>query len=477
MGKYKNLLLNIGLFALNSAATKFISFFLVPLYTACMSAGEYGITDMANTVISLIYPLVTLDVSEAAVRYIVDDRANRGRYAAISFVVATLSVLIVAAFSPFLDMGAFGGLGEFKGWFVADYATSAFMTLCGGIARGAGEVRLIPICSGVSSVATLACAVIFIATMNMGVVGYFASVSIGPAIAVAVYLTVGGIGTMAMTGVRELMSGGVSLIKQTLSPMVHYALPLIPNSLFWWMGTSINRLFITGMLGISASGMFAAAGKIPSLLNTAYSVFQQAWQLSAFQESKQEGIAAFYSTVFRVVSAGLLILCSVLSLCAPYLASVLLKGETYGAWPMISILLLANLMNVFNSFYGTVYTSTMHTEYVMRTTVFGALSCVVFTPLLIPVIGTYGACVASVVGQGLVFAMRAYDSRKYIKFDAGWGILLPTIAVLAVQSVATALRFSAWQYVSFVCTLLVVAAQTYRLLPLLRALTSKRNSD
>ena len=43
--------------------------------------------------------------------------------------------------------------------------------------------------------------------------------------------------------------------------MIIYALPLIPNNLFWWLSTGINRLFITGMLGIAASGMFAAASK------------------------------------------------------------------------------------------------------------------------------------------------------------------------------------------------------------------------
>ena len=471
MGKYRNLLVNIVLFALNSAATKFISFFLVPLYTAYMSAGEYGVTDMANSVISLVFPLVTLDISEAAVRFIVEDKINKDRYAAVSFIVTLLSVVAVALVTPVFDLGVFGGLGVFKGWFVIDYATSAFMTLCGGITRGIGSIRLIPFCSGVSSVVTLACAVVFIATMDMGIVGYFASVSVGPALAVAIYLSVGGIGSMVVRGGRDFIHGGLSLLKCVATPMFRYSLPLIPNSLFWWMGTSINRLFITGMLGISASGLFAAAGKIPSLLNTAYGVFQQAWQLSAFQESKRDGIAAFYSTVFRAISAGLITLCALLSFFVMPLAELLLKGETFEAWPMISILLLANLMNVFNSFYGTVYTATMHTEYVMRTTVFGALSCVIFTPLLIPSMGVYGACIASVAGQGIVFVMRARDSKRYIDFQVGWKLLLLSIAILIVQSFVTALRLSAWRYVSFVCAAIVILIQIFRLMPLLKSLT------
>lgn len=468
MGKYKDLALNLGLFVLNSVVTKLISFFLVPLYTAYMSAAEYGLTDMANTVISLVLPLATLDMSEAAVRYIVGDKANKERYVAVSIVVTFTSVLLIMILTPLFDLGAFGGLGDYKGWFVSVYAATAFSTLCGEIARAAGEVKLIPICAGLSSVTTLVCAIAFIASMGMGIVGYFASVLTGAILSIVVYLTVGGLGLMAAKGVYELKTGGVSLIKKTVRPMVRYAFPLIPNSLFWWAGTSINRLFITGMLGISASGLFAAAGKVPGLLNTLYGIFLKAWQLSAFQESGNGDIAKFYATIFRLISALLTTLCALLSLLAPWIASILLQGETFDAWPMISILLVANLMNVFSSFYGTVYTSTMHTSYVMKSTVLGAISCIVFTPLLIPIMGTYGACIASVIGQGSVFIMRAYDSRKYIDFDAGWPVLVPTILILVVQSVVTALRVNGWQYISGACLGIVVLLQGMRLFPIVK---------
>lgn len=462
MGKYRTLILNVGLFALNSLATKLISFLLVPLYTAYMTAGDYGLTDMANTVISLILPLITLDMADAAVRYIVEDEQNEGKYAAVAFFVTALSVLIMALLTPLLDLGAFGGLGSYKQWFVLAYTTVAFMTLCGEVARGSGEVRLIPICAAVSSILTLVCAFVFIAWMGFGIVGYFISVSIGPIFAICIYLTVGGLGRMAISGYRKIFNEGIESVRSVFLLMARYALPLIPNSLFWWAGTSINRLFITGMLGISASGMFAAAGKVPGLINTTYGIFQQAWQLSAFQEAKNEGLNIFYSTVFRVLSAGLAILCSCLSFLSPLLALLLLRGETYEAWTMIPILLIANLLNVFNSFYGTIYTSTMHTNYIMKTTVFGAISCVIFTPLLIPIMGTFGACIASAVGQGVVLIMRALDSKKYIEFDAGWSLLVPTFILIAIQAVVAATQVNGWTVISMGCFLAVFVMQGYR---------------
>ena len=93
MGKYRRLILNTVLFAINAVATKLITFFLVPLYTYYMSAGEYGLTDMSLTVINLATPLVTFSIAEAAVRFIVGDSDQQDDYVAISILITHLAVL------------------------------------------------------------------------------------------------------------------------------------------------------------------------------------------------------------------------------------------------------------------------------------------------------------------------------------------------------------------------------------------------
>ena len=80
MSKYKQLAVNSLLFFINAVATKLITFVLVPLYTAFMSAGEYGLTDMSLTVINLATPLFTLSIAEASVRFIVGDRERAAEY-------------------------------------------------------------------------------------------------------------------------------------------------------------------------------------------------------------------------------------------------------------------------------------------------------------------------------------------------------------------------------------------------------------
>ena len=141
MSGYKNLAVNTALFAANAVATRLMTFLLVPLYTYYMSAGEYGITDMSLTVISLVTPLATLAVADAAVRFIIEDDSRKSEYAFIGFVVTLLSILIVAMLTPALDLDVFGGLGKHKVFFLFAYSSSAFLQLCSEVARGMGEIK------------------------------------------------------------------------------------------------------------------------------------------------------------------------------------------------------------------------------------------------------------------------------------------------------------------------------------------------
>ena len=93
MHKYKELLLNTGLFAISSVSAKLIGFVLVPLYTFYLSTGEYGITDMSVTVITLLTPLCTCSIADAVLRYALDDKEYRAKYMSIGdcWIVATFA--------------------------------------------------------------------------------------------------------------------------------------------------------------------------------------------------------------------------------------------------------------------------------------------------------------------------------------------------------------------------------------------------
>ena len=408
MNKYRTLLLNIGLFGINTVATKLITFLLVPLYTYYLSTKEFGITDMSLTVISLVLPIASMSISDAVLRFVIDDSNDQKSVVSYGLIVIGLSCAIVALLLPVLKLS------------------------------------------------------------GIGIQGYFISVSAGPLVGTAIYTIVGK--HYKYYSLRSL-SGNVPLIKN----MLVYALPLVPNTLFWWLGTSINRFFITGMLGIGASGLYAAASKIPNLLNLAYSIFQQAWQLSTFQEYRKSDIGKFFSMILIPLQAVLTVGASFIMLISQLLASFMLQKSFYSAWTLIPVVLLGFYFSCMNTFYGTVYTTLMKTKYLMTTTIVGSLVCVIATAGLIPVLGLYGAGAASILCNAVIYVMRMINSRRLVSIDVNYCILVISIVLLGVQMMITAMAVPYYWVYGVLIFLVLTGMHGMRCVPLLRLVVGKRN--
>ena len=67
--KFKVLLEDAVIFGLGNIASKLILFFLVPLYTYFLTTEEYGIADLVYTMSQLIYPVVSIVIYEAVIRF------------------------------------------------------------------------------------------------------------------------------------------------------------------------------------------------------------------------------------------------------------------------------------------------------------------------------------------------------------------------------------------------------------------------
>ena len=424
MGKYKALGTNIFLFALNTFATKLISFVLIPIYTSYLTQSEYGIADLLAAVIWMLFPLATLSLSDAAMRFIIDDEKNSKQYATLGLLSILFSCVLVFCLLPFLDFSFFGGLGDYKLEFFGAYVFCALASYFSYVARGLNQVKLISICSVLQSLVIGFCSVWTIAYLEIGIIGYFYAYILGGIVGSLVYV-IGGKQYKYISFNKESLT--------YLRPMLLYSIPLVPNAFFWWMDTNINRLFITGLLGISAAGMYAAATKIPTLLNLVYGIFQQAWQLSAFQEFKKQGIEHFFNTVFLLVNVLLLIGSSVLIICSPMFASILLKKDFFNAWTLMPLLVLASYFNIITTFLGTAFTTSMKTHKLFYSMVIGAISCVILSYLLIRAGSLVGAAAAMVISNMIVVMLRLRDVKEILSLNIPYGSWIFSIIIITIQ--------------------------------------------
>ena len=73
----KYLLKNTIFFSIGNFGSKIINFFLVPLYTNILSVAEYGTVDLMTILTTVLVPIITLNLSEAVLRFSLDKDADR----------------------------------------------------------------------------------------------------------------------------------------------------------------------------------------------------------------------------------------------------------------------------------------------------------------------------------------------------------------------------------------------------------------
>ena len=63
----------VFVYAIGTFGTKFLSFLIVPLYTYYISTTDMGIYDILLSTVSLLSPLITLQISDAAYKWLLQE--------------------------------------------------------------------------------------------------------------------------------------------------------------------------------------------------------------------------------------------------------------------------------------------------------------------------------------------------------------------------------------------------------------------
>ena len=65
---------NIIFLTVGQFGTKFLTFFLVPLYTRVLTSSEYGTFDLYSATVSLLVPVLTLNIADSTTIFLLDKK-------------------------------------------------------------------------------------------------------------------------------------------------------------------------------------------------------------------------------------------------------------------------------------------------------------------------------------------------------------------------------------------------------------------
>lgn len=422
MSAYKRLLKNSSIFAIANMGSKLLSIILVPFYTYVLTTEEFGTVDMLMTSISLMLPIITLSIFDATLRFSIKSEYNIKNIFTTSVFITLYGNIVFLVFYPLLNKISF--LGNYIELFYILLLLQSINSLLSQFARGINKVKLFATNGMMITFFTLILNIVFLSIFNLNIKGYLLSYIIS-------YL----IGNLFLIFRLKVWShlNIKSYNKILAKEMLTYSIPLIPNALMWWLMNVSDRYIITFFLGVSANGIYAVANKIPTILNLIYSIFSQAWQLSAIEESGSETKSQFYSNVFSIFSTVMFIAASCIILIIKPLINLFVSSDYSESWKYVPFLLLAVIFTSFSSFLGTNYIAMKETKGIFKTSLFGAIVNVILNIILIPLFGINGASFATMMSFFVVWIIRIYDTKRFVSLEINVKILTFNLLLIFTQ--------------------------------------------
>lgn len=423
MGNYKKLTQNIVFIMAGSFASKLLSFLFVPFYTSILTTSEYGIADLITTTVYLLFPIFTGVISESMMRFALDKDINKSQVFMAGMLITFIGLALLIASIPLIRL--YSILNPYIVYLLLYYVSFCLYSTFSYFVQGMQLIPLFTLSGVINTVVLVSLNFIFLLWLKIGLKGYLLS-----------FIISGFISSISLFYGARLWQYRLPLRKiekKILNEMLGYSLPMVPNSLSWWISNSASKYILTSYASIGVVGVFAAANKLPSIIYVLSGIFVSAWRLSAVDDFGTDRGIAFYSNVYNKYFALCVIASSLVVTFNKVLSFLFYGKDFYGAWQYIPILVLAVMMHGFSEFFGTIYTTAKRTPMLFYSSFIGAIVQIAAGWFLIQRYGGHGAAVSTLMSYAAIWAIRVIHSAKIIKLKDNYTKDIIQLSLLLAQ--------------------------------------------
>lgn len=395
----KKLFANSIYYSLGGVLSKGLHFFLLPVYTAFLSAEDYGVVNMVTSFNAVLHYLVLLCLDSAIMRYYAlyqnEEKKLKRMYGTTITLVLFMCVVTFAGcflFKQILLNTVFRGIEFFP--YVLLGLSTLVLDCFSGLHRRMLQARQEGKKEALIGILTIACSsglgVVFLAVFDMGASGMLLSTMI-VSVGVAIYM----LWDMLCRGMVEWC-----FERKLAGEMLRYSLPLIPHQLSGYLASMIGKVFLNTSGTLSAVGLYSIAVQFTAVTDTFQDSMSQAYrpwlndQLRNSEKLDRERI----TVISQVLMAG----CSVIYLGIAFFAKEMLiimtAAEYWTAWKVIPFLVISYSIRII--FYFYLAQCLFHTESskkIFIASVTANLSSIVFSAIFVPRFGMYGSAAASLL--------------------------------------------------------------------------------
>ena len=449
----KYLIKNVGILTVSNFASKILVFLLVPLYTSVLSTEEVGVFDLIVSTVSLLVPILSLNIVDAVMRFTMDRAKSKDEIAAIGVkfigISSFIAIIIVIICRNLPQFNVINGLEILIILYYVSYIMNSFLIQ---FSKGMEKVADLGIAGVVGTAFTIAANILFLLVMKWGLPGFLLANVLGQAIP-ALYLFI------RIQLWRFLRS--FSINKELQKEMLLYCVPLIATTVGWWVNSASDKYVVAFMCGVGANGLLSVAYKIPQVINTLHGIFTQAWQISAIKEYDSKDSTKFYGRSFLILNVLLAAACAWLIVLSKPVGRILYQKDFYAAWQYVPFLLISCVLNSASGFCGSILSAKKDSKSMAMSAVYGAGVNVVLNITFVYLIGIQGATIATVISSFIIYYVRKKAVGDAIEID-GYGRVLITWALLCAQALVEIYLPYWWLEVILMAIMLIININTIK---------------
>ena len=407
----KRLIKNTAILSLGTICTKGIMFIMVPLFTRWLTQDDYGTFDLIITYITLLVPLITLSCGEAVFRFLMDAKEKNDEKTIVTnaWIINIIGFILSFVVTIILFI-ANVGVRDLAFYFLTLLILDALNTLMTMIIRGMKKLEIYTVANIIFVISMVIAVTVCVKFLNLELKGILLGYGVGYVVSI-LFMVI-------KTDVLKFLSTKY-FDKQVAKKMLKYSLPLIPNSISWWIVNVSDRTIVTLILGASSNAVLAVANKIPNLCQTVFNVFHLSWQENASETISDSDRDQYYTNVMNNMITVLVSVCIVILSFNFLIFGYLFTEDYFGAYYQAPILVVSIIVSMLAQFIGGIYIARKESFKNGKTTVIAAVANIIVHLMLIKYIGLYAATVSTLVSYVVLFVIRYVDIRKSmnIKFS------------------------------------------------------------
>lgn len=449
MSKGKELAKNTIILTIGKICTQFVSFLLLPLYTALLQPDEFGIVDLFNTYVTLLVPLFNWQFENGLFRFMLDCRGDKSQqtklFSAViitNFFQSVIYILIFTVIYNFIS-------SKYKIFLALDVVLNIFLNTLLQFPRGLGKNGAYAIGSFISAVSTVCLNVVFIAGLKMGALGMFLATASAKMLSILYLLFSQKVWNYFNISCYD---------KKVFKTISRYSFPLIPNQLSWWVIGASDRSIVSYVINVAANGVYSVANKFSSFFIAFYNIFNMSWTESISihlnDDDRDEFLNETINTMFKLFSS----ICIGIIACMPFVFPVFINTKYAEAYQQIPILMIAVLFQVVVGLYSAIYVALKKSVEIAKTSFFASVINIVVDIVLIHFIGLYAASISTLVAYAVMAIYRYFHVKRYVNVNLN----LVTVISIAIVALITILAY--YYKNMIICGVLLFFVSIYSLL-------------